>query len=258
VSEAEFLAALAPLAFQAALVFARLGAAAMMLPGIGEQEIPAPIRLGFALALVPLMLPVLSPGLPVPPESAGEAFGLIAIEVLFGVWIGGLARLVVLAFSIAGQAIGSMIGLASALIQDPSFGAGGTALSRLFGLAAVVFLLVTGLFAIPLRALVDSYQVLPVGAAFPAGDAVSLLVAATAASLDLALRITAPFALAAIILNIALGLLARIAPQVQVYFVAVPGQLLGGLALLALLTPLLLAAYGEAAREAFLSLPGAR
>jgi flagellar biosynthetic protein FliR len=258
VSEAEFLAALAPLAFQAVLLFARLGAAAMVLPGFGEQEIPAPVRLGFALALVPLMLPVLSPALPGPPDSAAEALRLIAIEVIFGLWIGGLARLVVLAFSVAGQAIGAMIGLASALIQDPSFGAGGTALSRLFGLAAVVFLLVTGLFAIPLRALADSYEVLPVGAAFPAGDALGVLVAAASASLDLALRIAAPFALAAIVLNIALGLLARIAPQVQVYFVAVPGQLLGGIALLALLAPLLLAAYGEAAREAFLSLPGAR
>jgi flagellar biosynthesis protein FliR len=258
VNEAELLASLAPLAFQAVLLFSRLAAAAMLLPGLGEQEIPAPVRLSFALLLVPLLLPGLSPELPGVPEQPGELARLVLLEVAFGLWIGGLARLLALAFAVAGQAIGAMIGLASVLVQDPALGSGGTALSRLFGLGAVVFLFSSGLFAIPLQALADSYRVLPAGGAFDGGDAAAVLVAAFAASFELSLRIAGPIIIAAVVMNLALGLLSRLAPQVQIYFVAVPGQILGGFALLALLAPLLLAVFGEAAREAFLALPGAR
>jgi flagellar biosynthetic protein FliR len=60
------------------------------------------------------------------------------------------------------------------------------------------------------------------------------------------------------VLNLSLGLLARLAPQVQTFFVAVPGQILAGIALLALLAPPLLAVFAEALRDAFLALPGAR
>jgi flagellar biosynthetic protein FliR len=64
--------------------------------------------------------------------------------------------------------------------------------------------------------------------------------------------------LAAVVINVALGLLTRIAPQVQVYFIAVPGQVLAGVALLALVMPALLGAFEEAARTAFMNLPGLR
>ena len=59
-------------------------------------------------------------------------------------------------------------------------------------------------------------------------------------------------------LNLALGLLARLVPQVQTFFVAVPGQILAGLALLGFLAPALIATYAEALGEAFAGLPGAR
>ncbi|MFC7612072.1 flagellar biosynthetic protein FliR [Teichococcus aestuarii] len=68
-SEAEWLGQLPLLAFQAALLMARIGACGMVLPGLGEADVPATLRLGLALAVVALLLPVLAPGLP--PEPAG-------------------------------------------------------------------------------------------------------------------------------------------------------------------------------------------
>jgi flagellar biosynthetic protein FliR len=257
-TEAELLGALAPLVFQAALLFARLSAAAMLLPGIGEQEVPPAIRLGLALALLPLLLPGLAAELPGMPETPIEAMRLLALETLVGVWLGGLARLIVLALAIAGQQVAAMIGLASVLVQDPTLGQGGTALSRLFGLLAAVLVLSSGLYAVPLAALAQSYQVLPAGLAWPGGAAAETVARVGAESLALATRLAAPFLLAALLCNLALGLLARLAPQVQVYFVAVPGQVLAGIALLALLTPSLLGVWAEAARAAFQDLPGAR
>lgn len=257
-TEAEFLAALPALAFQAVLVLARFGAAAMVLPGIGEQEVPTTIRLGLALALVAVLLPVVAPGLPPSPATIGETLRLLLVETAVGLWIGGLARAATFALIMAGQATAAMLGLASVLVPDPQLGASGTALGRLFGLAGVVLMLASGLYALPLRALAESYAVLPAGGAFPAGDAAEALALAAAGSLALALRLAAPFVLGAVVFNLALGLLSRLAPQVQVYFVAIPGQILAGLALLALLLPTMLALWTETAAEGFAALPGLR
>ncbi|MDO9499746.1 flagellar biosynthetic protein FliR [Falsiroseomonas sp.] len=257
-SDLLLLQSLPGLAFQAVLVFARLGAAVLLLPGLGEQEVPAPIRLGLGLLLVALLFPVISPGLPPAPEDGAEAVRLIAIEIVLGLWIGTLARLALTAFAMAGQAISALIGLGGLLVMDQTLGAQATALGRALGLLAVVLVLSTGLYAWPLRALVDSYAVLPAGNPFPAGMAAEVVAQAGAESLSLALRLAAPFVIGAVVLNVALGLLARLAPQVQTFFVAVPGQILAGLALLGLLAPPMIAAFAEALRASFATLPGLR
>lgn len=255
--EDTLLGALAPFAFHFLLLVARIGAAVMLLPGFGEAEVPPTVRLLLALALALLLLPLLSAELPPLPEQPAEMLRLLLLETLVGLWLGGLARLAVLALAMAGQAVALMLGLSSVLVQDPSLGQGGTALSRLFGLLAAVFVLASGLYALPVAALAASYGVLPAGQPFPAGLAAEALAAAGADSLALALRLAAPFVLAAVLFNLALGLLARLAPQVQVYFVAVPAQILGGLALLGLLAAPLLALVAAALAGAFARLPGA-
>lgn len=257
-SEAELLASLPVLAFQAALLFARIGAAVMLLPGLGEQEVPAPLRLGLGLALVALLLPAVAPNLPAAPDTATEAGRLILLEVLVGLWLGSLARLVSIGFALAGQMVALMMGLASALVPDSQMGGQGTATSRLFALLTVLVVLSSGLYALPLRALAESYGVLPAGDPWPAGEAAEAFAVAAGESFALALRIAAPFVLGSIVLNVALGLLSRLAPQVQVYFVAIPGQILAGIALLGLLLPVILGVYGDAARAAFTALPGNR
>lgn len=257
-SDLLLLQSLPGLAFQAVLVFARLGAAVLLLPGLGEQEVPAPIRLGLGLMLVALLFPLVSPGLPAAPVDAAEAARLLAIEVVVGLWIGTLARLAMTAFAMAGQAISALIGLGGLLVMDQTLGAQATALGRALGLLALLLVLSTGLYALPLRALVDSYTMLPAGNPFPAGMAVEVVAQAGADSLSLALRLAAPFVIGAVVLNVALGLLARLAPQVQTFFVAVPGQILAGLALLGLLAPPMIASFAEALRASFGALPGLR
>lgn len=256
-NEAALLAELPAFAFQAALLLARLGAACMIMPGLGEQDVPAPVRLALALALVVLVLPMLRADLPAAPDAAAEAARLIVLESIVGLWLGGLARILALGFAMAGQAIALLIGLSSALVPDPQFGQQTAVTARFMALLGALFLLSSGLYGIPLGALVRSYDVFPVGASWPAGEAAEAMAVAAAHSLDLALRLAAPFVFGAIVLNVSLGLLARLAPQVQVYFIAVPGQILAGIALLAVLIPPMLALFGESMRTLFLALPGA-
>jgi flagellar biosynthetic protein FliR len=256
-ADAALIASLPTLTFQAMLLFARLGAAVMLLPGLGEQEIPPTVRLALGLAMLLLLLPALAPDLPPAPEEGAAALRLVAQEVVVGLWFGGLARIAALALAMAGQAIAALTGLQGMLVSDPVLGGQTTALGRGFGLLAAALVLGAGLYGIALRALVESYSLLPAGAALPTGMAAEAIAAAGAASIELALRLAAPFVVAAVVLNLGLGLLARLAPQVQTFFVAVPGQILAGLALLALLAPPLLATFAAALREAFQTLPGA-
>lgn len=255
-TEAELLARLPLLAFQAALLFCRVGACGLVLPGLGEADVPAPLRLGLSLALVPLLLPGLQPVLPPPPNSAAEAARLVALEVATGLWIGWLARLVVIALSMAGQAMSFLIGLASVLVQDPAMGGAGTPLSRFLGLAAAAVTLSSGLYVLPLRALAESYALLPPGAPLAAGPAAHAIAQAIGGSLDLALRLAAPFVLLSLLIQAVAGLLGRVAPQTQAFILAAPAQVAAGLALLALLLPALLAHWAQAAREAWQLLPG--
>ena len=257
-TEAEWLAALPDMVFRAVLMLARIGAVVMLMPGLGEQEIPANIRLGLGLALVMVLYPVLSPSLPVAPDSVGEMLRLTLIEIVIGVWYGGLARLVTLAMNMAGQLFALLLGLSQLLVPDPAIGGQNAVTGRFFALISVVLLLSSGLYALPLRALAESYAVLPVGQGFLAGPGAEAMAAAVGQSFIVALQLMAPFLLLSVVLNVAFGLLARIAPQVQIYFLVVPGQIVLGLLLLALLLPAMLGLYASIARETFLALPGVR
>ena len=247
---------LAEIAFAAMLLVARLGACGLLLPGLGETEVPAPFRLALMLALVPLLLPGLMPSLPPAPDDIGAYALLIGGEIVIGLWIGMLARLVATALVMAGQLAGSFIGLSSMFAPDPAMGNQGTALSRLMGIAAAALALSSGLYALPLRALAESYVVLPAGAALSGDIAAPAMVEAGAASLALALRLAAPLLLLAVVAQAATGLLARVAPQAQVFVLAAPAQTLAGLALLALVLPAIFAHWADAARASWSLLPG--
>lgn len=246
--------ALPALAFHVVLLVARLGGAVLLLPGLGEQDVPPSIRLALLLALVALLLPGLAPGLPAMPEQVPALLRLILLETAIGLWLGLLARLVALALGQAGQVVALMVGLASPLQTDPILGAQSTATGRLFSLLAATLVLSTGLYALPLRALVESYAVLPPGGSLGFGRTAESVARAVADSMALALRLAAPLVLAAVLGNFALGLLARLAPQVQVFTIAAPGQIIAGLLLLGLLLPALIAVWLASAGEALLLL----
>ncbi len=253
-TDAEALAALPGLAFALVLVLCRVGAAVMLLPGLGEVEAPAVVRAGLALSLSALLLPGVAP-LVVEREGVAAA-GMVVAELLTGVALGWLARLPALALSMAGAVASTQMGLSSVIQPDPALGGQSSALARGLGLAAPVLVLSTGLYALPLSALAGSYQLVPPGAVLEAGGLAEAVQRGASEAFGLAVRLSAPFLLAGLMVQGALGLLARLVPQLQVFTLAVPGQILGGLALLGVLAEPLLAAWREATALAWSTLPG--
>ncbi len=244
------------LTLQAALLFCRLGAAVMLLPGLGEQEASATIRLSIGLLLTMALLPVLAPQLPAEVGTIPDLLRLVALEIVAGLWFGTLARLIHLAFAEAGQVMGSMIGLSTPLQGDLLLGAQSTALGRALGLAGTVLILATGLYALPLSALANSYQAVPAGLALPGGAMAESVAAMAMRSLELSLQLAAPFIVAGTLFQVGIGLVSRLTPHVQVSVIMAPAQILGGIALLALLLPPILGLWREALEAVFSALPG--
>jgi flagellar biosynthesis protein FliR len=251
-----FLADLPGWSFAFMLVLARFGAAMALLPGLGEATVPAIVRVGLALGATVLLLPVVFPLVPPMPEAGLTAAGMIIAEVITGLWLGWLARLFCLALPVAAQFIAYLLGISTVLQPDAELGPQSTALAALFGIAAPLAIVISGLYVLPVTALAGSYRLIPPGTLLPAADSTAMAVAAVATTFGLALRLASPFVLASIVWHVAIGLIARLVPRLQIYFVSMPGQIVGGLALLASLFGVILAAWQDAVRDGLAALPG--
>jgi flagellar biosynthetic protein FliR len=228
----------------------------MLLPGIGESAPPTMLRAGLAGCIAVLLLPGLMPTMPMPPEAGMRAALMIVADVATGVWFGWLARTLVLGLPMAGQFLAYAIGISNVLQTDAEFGAQSTATASLFNAALPALILSTGLYAMPLAALGGLYTIIPAGTLLPAADSLRTVLLAVTESFALALRLASPFVLASVVWHAGTGLMARFLPRLQVYFVAVPGQILGGFLLLASLAGALLSAWLEATRTGLGGLPG--
>ena len=250
------LAALPDWAFGFAIVLARVSAAVMVLPGLGESEVPAVVKAGLAIGITALILPGVAPLIPPATEAPLRVLAMVCGELLCGLLLGWLARLMALALPIAGQIAAVQIGLSSVLQPDPELGAQTSGTSRLLALAGPVLILSTGLYALPLGALSGSYRLFPPGTLLPVGDAAQSVAQATAACFALSLRLAAPLVIAGLIWQVMLALLARLVPSLQVYSLAMPGQVLGGLLVFGLVLKQILDVWIASVSASLATLPG--
>jgi flagellar biosynthetic protein FliR len=243
-------------AFGLVLILARIGATLALMPGLGETTIPAVIKAGMVLTLTILLLPIIEPTLPPRPESE-IALGLMVLtELANGLWFGWLARILTTSLPLAGQYISDFAGLANVLQPSPDLGPQTTAISRLYDVAVPMLILSTGLYRLLLSSLVRFYQLIPPGSLAWIPDTAETTVAMVAASFNLALRLAAPFILASISWHVGIGLIARLVPRLQIFFVAMPGQIGLGLLLLASVAAPVIGAWMEAMRAGLSALPG--
>jgi flagellar biosynthetic protein FliR len=220
--------------WEATLVFARVGAMVMLLPGFGEPAIPARVRLGFALVLAIALAPALANSIPDPATNAWGMSGQVITETIIGVMLGGAARLLVSSLATAGQIIGLEMGLSFAQTADPTMSGSGQLVAVFLGLMGIALIFATGLHHMFVLGVAGSYEVIAPGAAVPVGDAAELALETTSKSFLVGFQIATPLIVAGLIFRLGLGVLSRLIPQIQVFFVALPLQMLGGFIILAL------------------------
>jgi flagellar biosynthetic protein FliR len=221
----------------AAVVFLRVGAVMALLPGFGERLLPGRIRLGLAIAFTTIVAPAVGARLPAPPSDVAGCGFLLAAETLNGLALGFVLRLFVLAAEMAG----TLAAQSGSLSQ--MFGTAGEpmpAVSRLLILGALATALAAGLHVRAVDALIRSYEAMPAGR-FPGAELIrDWSVAQVGAAFGLAFRLAAPFVVAALIYNVALGVINRAMPALMVSFVGAPALSGGALLLLAVAAPLML------------------
>lgn len=218
----------------ALMLFARVGAMIMLLPGFGEPAVPARLRLGFALVLAIALAPALAGRIPEPATTAWGMGIQVGGEVLIGALLGAAARMLVTSLATAGQIAGLEIGLAFAQTADPTMTQSGQLLSVFLGVLGLALIFATGLDHMFLQGVAGSYDVIAPGAPAPVGDAAELALEAAATSFRVGFQIAMPLIAAGLIFRVGLGVLARLIPQIQVFFITLPLQVMGGLVVLAL------------------------
>jgi len=217
-----------------ALLFARLGAVMMIAPGWGEQTTPAMMRLGVAVLVVATLAPTLAGNAPAMPRDITGAIPMVITEVIIGLILGLGARLMMSALQVAGATVGLASGLGFAQQVDPIASQPAAIFSGFFSMMGVVLIMSAGLHRVMIEAAADSYVLFPPGAFPPIGDASTFVIDAVSNSFRLGIQIAAPVLIFSLVFNVALGLISRLIPQVQVFMTAMPLSVMLGLAVTAL------------------------
>lgn len=211
------------------LVFARVGAMVMLLPNIGDNGIPARVRLILALAISFALTPTVAGSYPqTAPASVMVLSLLVAQETTIGILVGAMARIVMSALQVAGFLIATQTGLAYAQTFDPTQGEQGAVMGNFLSLLGTLMIFLTNLHHLAIGAIAGSYRMLPPGGHLPVGDMTQLVIQLTSSSFALGFQLAAPFLVFGFAVYAGLGVLARLMPQLQIFFVAVPLNIMCG------------------------------
>jgi flagellar biosynthesis protein FliR len=211
------------------LVFSRVGAMVMLLPGLGTMGVPARVRLVLALAISLALTPTVQSAYPTEnPQSFLSLALLLGQEVTAGVLVGAMAAIIMSALQVAGFLIASQIGLSYAQTIDPTQNTQGAVVGNFLTLLGTVMIFLTNLHHLAIGAIAGSYRMLPPGGHLPTGDMAQLVIRLVSSSFALGFQLAAPFLVFGFAVYAALGILAKLMPQLQVFFVAVPINILCG------------------------------
>jgi flagellar biosynthetic protein FliR len=219
------------------LVFLRVSAAVSLLPAFGETSLPARVKLAVAIAFSVLILPTVA--------DDGHDLTLLVLlsETGIGLLLGLSLRLLILALQTAGAIIAQSISLAQL------FGGAGEpqpVIGNILTMAALALAVATGLPAKAAQLFILSYDLLPPGHLPGAGEIADWGVAQVTQGFRLAVSLAAPFSIASLLYNVALGVINRAMPQLMVAMIGAPAITLGGIALFAIAAPTMLEIWRKA------------
>jgi flagellar biosynthetic protein FliR len=244
----------------AAFIFpmARILALVASAPIIGNKQVPARIKVGFAMLITFLLAPTLN----IPTDiqaSSGQGLFILLQQILVGLAMGFTMRLVFTAIELAGDIMGMQMGLGFASFYDPVNAAQTQVLAQFLGIvAALAFLSMNGHLYM-LEALAESFHAFPISTQVPSAKAMHTLALWGGSIFSQALRLSLPLIAALLITNLALGILTRSAPQLNIFAIGFPITLVVGFVTLILTLPYLsplLDVFTQAGQDTMLRIAG--
>ena len=215
------------------LTFARIGTMVMLLPGVGELTVPSRVRLALALVLTAVVLPSHEKAYAVDiTANLAPAITMMIQEIMIGVILGMTARLAISALQIAGTVVAQQLGLGFVTAIDPTQNQQGVLVGNFLTVLGITLIFTTDLHYLVIAALNDSYNIFKPGELPLAGDVAQHMTHIIAISFRIGIQLAAPFLVFGLLFNLGLGVLSRLMPQMQVFFIGLPLSILLGLLLL--------------------------
>ncbi len=226
------------------LIFARVGAMIMLLPGLGETSVPSRVRLAIALVLTALMLPAHQSAYTVDLKAVGPVLVMLFQELVVGAVLGLTARLAISALQVAGSVVAQQLGLGFVTAIDPTQNQQGMLVSNFLTVLGITLIFATDLHHLVIAAMNDSYAIFRPGELPLTGDVAQHLTQVVATAFRIGIQLSAPFLVFGLLFNLGLGVLSRLMPQMQVFFIGLPLSIMLGLALLLLVIGTMMGTFG--------------
>ncbi len=211
------------------LIFMRIGVALSMMPGFSERHVMSKSRLLLAFAISLVVLPVLKPKFPPTPDSLELLVFLIFIEVFIGLFIAIVIKLIFESLQIAGVLISNQTGLAAAQIFNPGLAQQGAVYGALLSAAGIFIMFVTDTHHNILAAIIGSYELFPPGNMPPMGNFSEVVTHSVSKSFELGFQLSAPVILISFVIHLSMGMIAKLVPSINIFFVSLPIQVVVGI-----------------------------
>ena len=231
------------------MVFARVGTALMLIPGLGDNYTPARSRLLLSLGLSLAVVPAIRPYLPPEPADVPALFVMIFWEFVVGAFLGTIAQIFMTTMETAGQFMAQQIGLSNAYIFNPQAQTQGSIPGTLLTMTAMMSMFVTDLYQVLIKAIVGSYEVFHYNSFSMFPDMSEAIVHLVSRTFLIAVEMCGPFFAIGLLMYSAFGLIGRLLPQIQVFFVTLPLQLGLGLMIFALSSTVIMHFWVESFAE---------
>ena len=225
------------------IIFTRIGSAMVLLPGFGESHVSPKVRLALSILICLVIAPVLADKIPPMSDRVSDLGLLIFGEALIGIFMGTVARMFLSATAAAGMIAANLSSLANALVQDPISAQQASIMGTFMTSIAMVLILILDIHHLFILGLVDSYDLFIPGQPLPTGDFSNMISRVVGDTFNLAARMAAPFIVVGMVFFLGLGLLAKLMPQMQVFFVAMPLQVAMGITVLFLSVPVMIKVF---------------
>jgi len=216
------------------LTFARIGTMVMLIPGLGEQNLPSRVRLTMALMLTAILMPAHQQAYHVDLKELGPVILLLLQEIVIGAVLGLTARLAISALQIAGTVVAQQLGFGFVTAVDPTQNQQGVLVGNFLTVLGIALIFATDLHYLVIAALNDSYNIFKPGEMPLTGDVAKHITQIVATAFRIGIQLAAPFLVFGLLFNLGLGVLSRLMPQMQVFFIGLPLAILLGLLLLLL------------------------
>lgn len=222
-------------AFALFIIFSRIGPLVMMLPGIGEASVPMRSRMAFALMLTLVLYPAVVGKIPPLPSSLMGLIGASMKEALIGFSFGSLIKIISSGLQVAGNVISFQSGLSFAQTADPTTGRTDSVFSSFMIMMSTVLIFVLDLHHLLIAAMYDSYIMFPPSEPIEMAPFTFAALDTVAGVFKIGVQLSTPFIVFGLVFFLGLGVLSRLIPQIQVFFIAMPANIYIGLLLFVLL-----------------------